>query len=457
MERTLQTLKIAAVAGSVVAVGFGLAPQGAGLPNVSRSSARPSIVLISLDTLSFEEFSMRADLASPKLLRGIGAEFRNAVSSASWTLPSQASILTGLYPDRHGATHRDLGIRPDARLLSEYLKEAGYRTAGFTEKSLVDASYGFGRGFDIYDDSKALEAAVMKKLPRSGAPPVPGSNPFDRALRYLEVAYAEGPLFLFAQTYFVHDYFLDVPASRSDGSKVDVRDCLRGFASCSRGTWTDLHKAYERRVERLDANLTEFIGILRGRGFFDTGLLVVLSDHGEGFDVASGRIHHLGRLHRDLLHVPFFLAGRDVTPGPRDRLVSLVDVTPTVLDVVGLPVPPSLDGRSLVRQGTEQPAVALAMEHQGFWRGGRRVVVETPRPAPCLQAAIRESRWVIWSAEGVEVYAGGDAVQKVPRPELASSDDLQLLRSRNVFDPRGPSRIGDEHHRNRLRNLGYLQ
>src|SRR6185503_4108857 len=111
------------------------------------------------------------DPAAPALpnidaLAARSARFSRAIAPAAWTLPSHASLLTGVYPNRHGAVHRDATIALATPTLPAMLARRGYETVAFTDGGFLDTSYGFGRGFERFDDRLARGVAPLSWLPR---------------------------------------------------------------------------------------------------------------------------------------------------------------------------------------------------------------------------------------------------------------------------------------------------
>jgi arylsulfatase A-like enzyme len=136
--------------------------------------------------------------------------FETALSPAAWTLPAHASLLTGVYPDRHGATDPRRRIAPNLPTLAQELREAGLETVAFTDGGYLHRRFGFAAGFDRYDDwVRDPDRRPVLNVPRGGAPdPQVGSALFDRTIAYLAQRRPEDPpFFLFLQTYAVHDYF----------------------------------------------------------------------------------------------------------------------------------------------------------------------------------------------------------------------------------------------------------
>lgn len=437
---------------------------------------RPSLVLLSVDTLAPAELAATA-VEHPALdrLAASSLRFTNALSTASWTLPAHASLLTGLYPDRHGATDPRTSIAPGVPRLARSLRAAGYRTVAFTDGTYLEPLFGFAEGFDLYDDTRAPDAQLeVPDLPRRGMPnPVRGETLFDRAVAYLDGRREPTPLFLFLHTYAVHDYSAMRPWVRAAVEPDDLRspraylDCLVGRSACPERVWTDLEAAYRAEIAHLDGGVARLVEALDDAGLAGSSYFVLVSDHGEGFDFRHARIHHGGRLHADLLRVPLWIAGPGVAAGETSVPISLVDVMPTLLDLLGVPTPEGLDGRSLASAvaGSEpDPALAqrtrFAMEHYFSWEGGRRSDAQTPQADPLQVAVIRGSRWLIRERGREELYdTEADPRQRLDlgpqAPERAELEGLAQSRGR-VAPGRAPlelpGRVVEE-----LRDLGYME
>src|SRR5207249_8652402 len=123
-------------------------------PHAAAPAGAPNVVLIMVDTLRSDHLSCYGSTAvkTPHIdaLADDGMRWANAFSQASWTRPSVATILTGLYPSSHGAIHK-ADILPDRiDTLAEILQRAGYRTVGFANNANVSAAFNFQQGFDEY-------------------------------------------------------------------------------------------------------------------------------------------------------------------------------------------------------------------------------------------------------------------------------------------------------------------
>jgi arylsulfatase A-like enzyme len=462
-------------AGIAAALLFAAGCQAPGDERAARADARPHVILVSVDTMNRDALAAFAPGADPlpylDAFAAGAARLSRAVSPSSWTLPAHASLLTGLYPDRHGATDPRRRIADDVTLLAETLRAAGWETVAFTDAGYVDAEFGFARGFSVYNDRTDGAARSTANLPRGGRPARErGLALFDCALAWLESRDANaGPLFLFVHTYAVHDYFRVHPWTAKTLPPVSAesadayRRCIQGEAHCSADEWARLEALYRAEIRHLDEGFGRLLAVLRAQGFLDSAYVVLVSDHGEGFTPDRGRIHHGGRLHADVLSVPLLVSGPGVAPRDLDDLVSLVDVTPTILELTGAGPPSGLDGRSLAPllrgQGALPAAPVFAMEHYYTWAEGRRVASPEQRTGPILSAVVAGTDWFVAEADRAELYETAsdpeqlsDVAASTPRAAV-----LRALVDRRLRKlPESEGSAIDSDLQEQLRSLGYV-
>ena len=398
-----------------------------GCPRGQHEPQDPNVIILSIDTLRAD--SLRAYKPSARRhvtldrMSELGHTFERAYSTASWTLPAHVSLFTGLYPDRHGVVDPRYAMG-EASSLVEQLQAKGYQTVGFTDGGYVGAHYGFTRGFEMYDgwhDGKSAMSPAT--LPRGGKRHFDTkATLFDRASAFLKARRDARPLFLFIHTYAVHDYFrtwLPTKAGEQPRPTPESKralDCLLGVASCSPEQWQQLERTYEAGVDALDRSLESLLRSLDDRLDMDNTFVLMLADHGEGFDFARNRIHHGGRLHRDQLHVPLVVTGPGVKRGRSEEPISLVDVRPSLLELVGLSTEDDTDGRSFVPQLFGKPAkgkreTVWASEYYHFWEDGKRRELSEPSLEPLSTASIDSRYWSLEGSSGDEIYAMQDRKQ----------------------------------------------
>jgi arylsulfatase A-like enzyme len=299
-----------------------------------RSRKRPNVILISVDTLrarSLGTYGYGRD-TSPFLdsVARRGTLFENAITASVTTSPSHMSLFTGLYPINHGireGLHRKF---PHVATLAEHLREAGFRTAAFTENGYLVRRRGFGDGFDQYTENRGEGTKAPGEAPLT----------FGQARRWLEEN-QEAPFFLFVHTYEVHSpYDPDEPYAtlfRGDASPGPEASAIRAGRD-----------DYDREIRIVDDELRKLFATLDETGLSASTIVTVLSDHGEEF-AEHGGFQHGAAVYEESLRVPLLFWGPGRIPAARRHglPVSLIDVAPTIIDLVDLPVPEDLDGASL--------------------------------------------------------------------------------------------------------------
>jgi arylsulfatase A-like enzyme len=394
------------------AVAGALAFPAWGNPTITAPAATPrarrrNVVLVSLDALRPDRLGCYGFPypTSPNLdrLAAEGTLFERAITPANWTLPSHATMLAGVLPCVHEfGGGRKAGFRPlpdGVTPLAEVLRREGYATAAFTENAYVDPSV-FARGFDVFRANTTMAG---------GGPAGLVEDTLASAGAWLR-AHAEGEVFLFVHTYQVHQPY-EPPARYRELVRADGVPWPAGRLAPS-ARWAEAAAAYAAEVRYTDDALAALLRLLDELGLGERTILVVTSDHGEAFG-EHGRDTHGFTLFEEEVRVPLIwhapglvAAGRRIT-----ALVGLVDVAPTVLDLLGLAVPAWMQGVSLgplMEVGSDPAAappdrvlpieslVGLRGVHAGAWKGlvrdGRVVVYDLDRD-PTERTPERSPRW----------------------------------------------------------------
>jgi arylsulfatase A-like enzyme len=464
--------------GSLLAIGPGPAVDR-NSPRLSADASLPSVVMISLDTLGAAQLSSFGgpDAVSPHLdqLLAESFSFRRAIANYGHTRPSTASLLSSVYPFRHGAYPDDLIARFDS--LVPVLANAGYRTVAFTEGAYLAAAFGLAAGFDEYDDG----LGGTETASRSDA-----LATFDRAARWLEAHGANQRFFLFLQTYEVHIPYLPRDAEALAVAKrltpgVDrffTRDLqLRAMLDHNRGKHlldedelAHLHALHASEVHYLDRVLGLLLDRLTQFGLDRDTLLVVTSDHGDQFG-EHGKLSHGESLHNRVHHVPLgFRWPARVTPGTSDSPVQLVDVMPTLFDLVGIPGIPDLDGRSLapvvLGEAPVDPRPAISELRSAPGECERLGV-----PSPCRlgRYSVQDHRFKLEVSERPQAQAlydlDADPLEQRDvadqHPDVLAELQAALAGYRSQMgsttpEPRPDPAILDDTLRRQLESLGYL-
>jgi arylsulfatase A-like enzyme/Tfp pilus assembly protein PilF len=293
-----------------------------------RTPAAINVVLITLDTLRTDRLSCYgSDLVdTPNIDRfaAEGVRFTNAASTVPFTLPAHSSIMTGLYPPGHGV-RENVGYVLDERFptLAELLGKGGWATGGFVSAFVLDHRWGIGRGFDHYVDDfnlREMETANMGSAQRDGAETIAA------AVSWLDERPTDRPFFLWLHLYDPHEPYTPAEPFKSEYPG----------------------RPYDAEVAYTDSLVGDFRRALGERGLLDASLVILTSDHGEGLG-EHGETFHGFFVYDSTIHVALIVRppSADSAGGVVGRAVSHVDLLPTILDLVGLPVPENVHGRSL--------------------------------------------------------------------------------------------------------------
>jgi arylsulfatase A-like enzyme len=313
-------------------------------PTLAAGAARGfNLLVVTLDTTRADHLGCygRDGAETPALdrLAREGVRFDDAVTNAPVTLPAHASIFTGLYPPNHGVRRNGeyvLGL--DQKTLAEDLARAGYDTAAFVGAFVLDARCGLAQGFDVYDDfvNPPTSLSLSHSYDERNAAQVTES-----ALRWLHSRNAERPFFAWVHYFDPHQPFQAPEPFRSRFGE----------------------RQYDAEIAYVDSQVTRLVDALAALGVDDRTLVVVVGDHGEGLG-EHGESSHDFFVYESVMRVPLIVWAPGAFEGPfvvDDVVVSVTDLYPTVLDLLGLEVPPTSDGLSLVR-GLPGPDRAVYME-----------------------------------------------------------------------------------------------
>jgi arylsulfatase A-like enzyme len=304
----------------------------------ARANERPNIVIVSVDTLrarSLGAYGYGRD-TSPFLdsVAARGTLFTTASTTSVTTAPSHMSLFTGQYPVQHGIRRGNENKASSVPTLAESLRAAQYQSVAFTENGYLLRARGFGDGFSRYTENRAASRAGVLTGETTDA-----RVTFAQTREWLETGPAE-PFFAFVHTYEVHSPY----RARSPHARRFAEDDYPGPELAAVRAERD---NYDREIRIVDDELRTLFDALEARGLADRTLVVVLADHGEQFH-EHGLLQHGGDLFEETLHVPLIFVGPGIGARRIRGPVSLIDVAPTLLELVGIEVPTGLDGRSLV-------------------------------------------------------------------------------------------------------------
>jgi len=355
----------------------------------SSTPKRPNIILISIDTLRADRLGCYGNQAGLTGMMDFWAErgirFANAYAPSPWTLPSHASLFTGLYPTEHLAIDENINIGKDIPLIGEFLFKIGYRTGAFVSHYYLAKDYGFGRGFeDFFIRPNANAEDIIRKA----------DNWIDK--------HKDEPFFLFLHLFDPHTpyqppvdllrkhYPKDVPFPVTGDTK-DVLDVIWEWPSEeAKQKLKALSALYDGEIEFVDRQLAVLHKSLLENGLDRKTAIILVSDHGEEF-MEHGLMEHGYTLYQEQIRVPFlwYYPAADFPSGLTiEEPVSLIDILPTLLSFLGIPGPEKISGRDLMP--------LIRGEIQAL---DRPLLAETTRQGPDRVAVMHEAKKYVYSPE----------------------------------------------------------
>jgi arylsulfatase A-like enzyme/Flp pilus assembly protein TadD len=391
-------------------------------------TAARNVVLITIDTLRADHVGAygyaRAQTPALDGLAKSGALFERAYAAAPITLPSHATLMSGLYPPGHGSRDNGLRMSPTVPTLATALKTRGFRTGAFVAAFPLDHQFGLNRGFDVYGDHipRAPDGRVANERPASqvvdeaiawlGRPaPNPPPNPESPT---------PDPFFLWVHFFEPHAPYGDPTGSRP------VLD------------------RYDDEIATADRQIARLLGVL-GPAMADT-LIVAAGDHGEAFG-EHGEYAHSIFVYDSTLRVPLLMSAPGIPGGTRVlEPVTLADVAPTVMRLLGVTltavdgvdVSPVFSGRPISRRELYAESFAPAVEFG--WaplraiRSGPWKLIAAPKPElfdvdtdPGEHTNLIASQPAV--AKGLEERAGHYAAAALPGTPAADAQAAERLRA----------------------------
>jgi arylsulfatase A-like enzyme/Flp pilus assembly protein TadD len=299
-----------------------------GAPDVPKGTP---VILISIDTLRADHLPAYGykGVETPTIdaVRRDGVLYEHAYSTTPLTFPSHTTLLTGVLPAVHGVRD-NVGYKIDAGkvqrgelpFLPEILKKAGYATGGAVSAYVLQGKSGISTGFDFYEDGIEFRSNTgLGGLQRPGEETLKVSQGWLRSVK-------DKPFFFFFHIYEPHTPYTP---PEPYASRYPLK--------------------YDGEIATADHIVGELIDQLKSLGVYDRALVVLLSDHGEGLG-DHGEDEHGVLLYNEAIHVPLIvkLPQSQSAGTTTSRPVQLLDVTPTVLGLLGLDVPKAMPGVSLL-------------------------------------------------------------------------------------------------------------
>lgn len=357
--REIRSVFVLPVALGLLLLGLGGCGErdSSGLPDFSVPGAvRPNVLVVLIDALRRDHVGAYGyPLPTTPGIDTLAAEstlFTRAYSHSSWTKPSVATLFTSLYPDQHGMGRVGFedadGFQTDVlpagiETLAERFQQAGYRTGAIGTNVHILKKTGFAQGFNRFFNKRLVTAYQVNRLLQE----------------WIEAGSQDVPFFAYAHYMDVHFPYNRKLADET-GRFGDSRTRPPAPQHWTRvPEWAAKHMSpanlaafiasYDEEVAYTDGAFGQLADWLRESGLLENTVVVLVADHGEGFN-EHGELQHGYAPYEEVTGIPMIFRLPPVyglEPGKVDDVVGLVDVMPTLLDLVGIETPPLVQGRSL--------------------------------------------------------------------------------------------------------------
>lgn len=315
------------------------------------------VIFISLDTTRPDHLGCYGNpwISTPSLdqLAEESLLFSNYMTVVPTTLPSHTSLFTGTFPHTHGTSQNGFIVNSGNLMLTEILKGAGFHTAGFIGSFALDSRFHFSQGFDYYDETYEKFVGTERRTQNERS----AQSVTDATIHYLEQTGVPSNLFLFVHYFDPHKPFAAPPpyntlyhleeTGKSSSSIPAYYSCA---STLSKKDWESSKEAviqYAGEVSYMDHHIGRLIAYLKEKEILDDALLVVTSDHGENFWEHMPYFHHGTATYQTTMQGICLIRLPDSKQGGKTitQLTSSIDIAPTLLQYLNLPVPGGIDGR----------------------------------------------------------------------------------------------------------------
>ena|SRR5579863_6692656 len=426
-------------------------------PSVSRTSARPNVIVLVMDTVRADHLSLygygRETTPNLRRLAEDSVVYNRAISASDFTLTSHATLFTGTYGSWNGAhcqpPKADYGqpLAPAVPTLAEMLSSTGYRTMGVAANLYLRGDFGLERGFQTFRIPRPvpLLAAeswyMLRNGIRRGLNGIVDTSQFDRLYSrgveinqtffemVKETDLSQSPFFAFFNYMDAHfPYIPPAPFDRLFPGKDRrmLQDDLETIQSkvVNGESLPEIYTShsvsqYDGGIAYIDSQIGQIMQWLKDQKLYDNTMIIVTSDHGEAFGEKKFFLHG-NSTYQNLLHVALLVKyPNSVHKGVVEAPVSTTDVVPTVLDTLRLPIPPTVQGKNLMDASSLQP-------REIFGESFPCPVIHTPE---CIHGCMIRSV-ISWPNKFITSSSG-----KYESYDLSNDPD----ETRNLFGSRNPA------------------
>jgi arylsulfatase A-like enzyme len=455
--------------------------------------SKPNIVLLTLDTLRADHLSCYGyeRETSPFIdkIANEGILFEECIATSSWTLPSHASLFTGLFPSEHGAIYsaedksKTSQLPDELTTLAEIVKQKGYKTAGFIGGPYLASVFGMGQGFDSYNDrlgpigkvyfdkitffrfileifknkinlyklSSSIETYLIyvwnyiygesftknsighvgwkKKANEINAVVLPWIKRNKDTRFFLFINYFD-PHAPYALPKGYKNHYNRGYKSKLGGLVSQLNNIMYRRYSPTEDDLNFLISLYDSQINFLDLHIKQLFDTLVSCGIDKKTIVVITSDHGEAFG-EHGLMQHGFSLYEDQIKVPLILWGIKKFPDSQriSTQVQIIDIMPTILNLINIPPPENIRGQSLIPliAGREDFARPYALAEMFEDKAVYRFGEEYRRDLKCIRT--REWKYIASSRGKKELY---NVIED--REEMNNLKDAEKEVSKNMED-----------------------
>ncbi|HWJ55356.1 MAG TPA: sulfatase, partial [Vicinamibacterales bacterium] len=327
-----------------------------------------------VDTLRADKlrpYNAKSRVATPNYdaFAADATRFAWAQVPGTWSLPSHASLLTGVYPTVHRATAHEAKLSRDVPFVAEEMKKAGFKTAMFSSNGYISSKWGFDRGWDVnrnfIRESLPNGSEYLWKTAKAWLQPIVAKKQF-AYLATIEPHVAYTPRKEFLVKYWDKPYVGPIKPVQSGvqlglikGGKLKITDNDKKY----------LEALHDAEISQSDAAFAGFIADLKKMDLYEKSALVVVSDHGDQF-YEHGSVGHGDTVYQELVHVPLMIRAPGVFPAGKvvHADVEVMDLYATMLDLAGIKPTPAAEGTTLAPLARDEvggsPRAALTVDGQ---------------------------------------------------------------------------------------------
>lgn len=412
-----------------------------------------NVILISIDTLGAKHLGLYGSgkATSPKLDSLVASNsivYDQAISQASWTLPSHAAMLTGKYPEALNIASPTDALPKDTQTIASSLQKNGYQTHAISNGAFVQPHWGFDKGFDTFDGN--VDPDKWEDSPEI----------FQKGSVWIKQQ-TGGPFFLFLHSFYPHDPYIpnqsasdlfngELPAPVDISHIVSINDQAPDTNATSAA-----RDAYDAQIPQIDTDLYNFIEDLKQQNQYNNTVVIITSDHGEEFGEHGSTGIHGVKLYEETMNVPliFFVPG---TKAQRvDTPVEVRSIPSTILGLLDLPAEPSFEAinilpQNLINNSGEMVIMSSTNLPENSYRGLKdsygkieqlnQSPLVVPNPIsinPRLKSARIKNWKVIYGETGIEIYNLAsdpmeqtnlkDTYSRLPTQDVATINKLRQI------------------------------